>query len=250
MSKLTVRTVAVLKDNYTYLIVDRPRRSCLIIDPPVVEPIIEVMGQEKLTPTAIWLTHNHGDHVAGVPWLLEHYPTLEVVCSARDADSYSFPTRAVQEGDSLEFGKATAYVQELPGHAEGHLGYYFPKSGDLFCGDVIFGASCGAVFGNSYEPMYRSVRRVSELPESTKLWVGHEYTENNLRFAEAVLGSDALSQRKSQLTIPSVPLSLAEERRTNPFMRLDTAEVLDYLKLEPGDPLAAFTALRIAKNNF
>ena len=115
---------------------------------------------------------------------------------------------------------------------------------------MIFGASCGAVFTDTHSEMYRSVSRVAKLPATTKLWVGHEYTANNLRFAEAVLGSEALEERKSQFSVPSVPLKLEEEHRTNPFMRLDSPEVLKYLGKEPGDPEATFKALRLAKDKF
>jgi len=115
---------------------------------------------------------------------------------------------------------------------------------------VIFGASCGAVFDNTHAEMYRSVSRLTKLPPETKIWCGHEYTENNLRFAKAVLGPEALAQRIAEFKVPSVPLLLSTEHATNPFMRLESPEVLGYLNLEPGDPEAAFKALRLAKDQF
>lgn len=247
---LQVLIVPVLKDNYTYLVVDSPTRTCLIIDPPEVKPVMDRLEQENLTPAAIWLTHHHNDHIAGVPGLLNLYPGLPVYCSERDADRISFSNRSVKEGDRLEFGGEEAHVLELPGHAEGHIGYHFEKSGHLFCGDVIFGASCGAVFGDTHSEMYRSVTRVSRLPSHTKLWIGHEYTENNLRFAEAVLGEERLAERKANFQVPSVPLTLSIEHETNPFMRLDSEAVLNYLGREAGDDEATFKALRLAKDRF
>lgn len=248
---LEVLIVPVLKDNYTYLIVDEPTRSCLIIDPPEFAPVLQRLEAEALKPAAIWLTHHHGDHIAGVPALSQHFPGLPVVCSLRDKERIPGATQHVKEGDSLEFGGESAQIYELPGHAEGHIAYHFPKSGHLFCGDVIFGASCGAVFGATHLEMYHSVNRVKGLAPETKLWIGHEYTKNNLRFAEAVLGQEALADRKAAFKVPSVPLTLSIEHLTNPFMQLDDPRVLSFLNLdETSPPEATFKALRLAKDKF
>lgn len=250
VSTLSVQIVPVLKDNYTYLAVDGASGDCLIIDPPEAQPVLDRINSEKLRPVAIWLTHHHNDHIAGVPDLLREFPDLPVICSRRDVERIPQSTRSVGEGDTLEFAGETATVMELPGHADGHIAFHFPDSGHLFCGDVIFGASCGAVFTDTHSEMFHSVSRVATLPPSTRLWVGHEYTQNNLRFAEAVLGAGALKERKEKFLVPSVPLLLEEELRTNPFMRLESPEVLGYLGLQPGNPEAAFKALRLAKDRF
>jgi hypothetical protein len=64
------------------------------------------------------------------------------------------------------------------------------------------------------------------------------------------LGSEALKERKAEFSVPSVPLKLEEEHRTNPFMRLDSPEVLNYVGMESGDSEATFKALRLAKDRF
>lgn len=247
---MKVHTVPVLKDNYTYILEDEPSRTCVIIDPPDAEVVVRRLDAENLKPTEIWLTHHHADHIAGVPELLQQFANLKIVCSQRDGKGIAFANKHVKENDRLPFAGEEARILELPGHAEGHIAYHFSESGHLFCGDVIFGASCGAVFGDTYSEMYRSVSRVCKLPAATKIWVGHEYTGNNLRFAEAVLGELALIERREKFAVPSVPLSLEEELRTNPFMRLSSPEVLGYLNLSTDEPEATFKALRLAKNNF
>lgn len=245
---ITVELVPVLKDNYCYLVIDAPSRSAVVIDPAESDPVSAKLGELNLKPVAIWLTHHHHDHVAGVPGLLKTHGSMPVICSRRDQTRLPDSTRSVAEGDTLEFAGETATVLELPGHAEGHIAFHFPESQNLFCGDVIFGASCGAVFGGTHREMFHSVTRVSKLDPATKLWVGHEYTKNNLRFATAVLGEAALAERVAAFQVPSVPLHLATELKTNPFMRLQTPEVRGYVN--ETEPEATFKALRLAKDKF
>lgn len=247
---MKIHALPVLKDNYSYLIEDEPSRTCLIVDPPDADAVISYMEQEGLRPVEVWVTHHHSDHTAGIPALKQHFPQLRIVCSSRDGKRIPEADKYVKEGDRLEFAGEEAEILELPGHAEGHIAYHFPESAHLFSGDVIFGASCGAVFGDTYTEMYRSVTRVSKLSPQTRLWVGHEYTANNLKFASTVLGEDALAERKASFKVPSVPLLLAEELKTNPFMRLSSPEVLSYLELSEDDPEVTFKALRLAKNSF
>lgn len=242
-----VNFVPTLKDNYSYVLIDEARRSALLIDPAEPGPVLDFLDQQALKPEAIWITHHHRDHTGGISGILQRYSNLPVICSRRDKDRV-FNTRTVSEGDRLEFAGEVADVLELPGHAEGHIAYHFPKSHHLFSGDVLFGASCGAVPAGDYEDMHRSVTRVGALPPQTRIWCGHEYTGNNLPWAEAVLGEEALVERKANHRVPSIPLSLEVELATNPFLRLSSPEVQAYAgKTEPNE---VFKALRQAKDKF
>ncbi len=242
-----VHFIPTLKDNYSYVLVDEARRVALLIDPAEPVPVLGFLEQRGLKPEAIWITHHHSDHTGGIPGILQSFQELPVVCSRRDKDRV-FNTRTVSEGDRLEFAGEVALVLELPGHAEGHVAYHFPESHHLFSGDVLFGASCGAVPAGDYQDMHRSVARVGTLPPQTQIWCGHEYTGNNLRWAEAVLGEKTLAERKANHRVPSVPLSLEVELATNPFLRLSSPEVQAYTgKSEPAE---VFKALRQAKDKF
>jgi hydroxyacylglutathione hydrolase len=245
---MDVRFVPTLKDNYSYLAVDTPSRKTLVIDPAEAEPVLQAIEEQGLAPTAIWITHHHGDHTGGIEGILSRFGDLPVVCSERDKDRVPHANRTVKQGDRLEFAGETAEVLFLPGHADGHIAFHFPRSGHLFAGDVLFGMSCGAVFDGSYDQMCDSVRQVKQLPPSTRIWCGHEYTGNNFRWAETVLGEQAIARRKASYKVPSIPLLLEEELATNAFLRLDSPEVQAYTG--ESDARAAFKALRQKKDKF
>lgn len=243
---MDIRLIPTLKDNYTYLIIDDSKSKALIIDPGQALPVLKILDEEKLEPQAVWVTHHHSDHTGGIAELVERFETLPVLCSSKSKAHIPWHTKTVQEEDVIESVGFKAKVLELPGHAEDHLGFYFEASGDLFSGDVLFGASCGAVFSNTYSEMYLSLCRIKDLPLATRIWCGHEYTANNLSWAASVLGEAALRQRIATFKTPSVPLLLSEELTTNPFLRLSSPKVQQYTNTDK--EVETFKALRLLKD--
>jgi hydroxyacylglutathione hydrolase len=103
----------------------------------------------------------------------------------------------------------------------------------LFCGDTLFGAGCGRLFEGTPEQMSASLDSIAALPDDTLVYCAHEYTEMNLRFALAVEPENAaLQARVAKVAAlraagrPSVPLTLGEEKATNPFLRCDQLAVI------------------------
>jgi hydroxyacylglutathione hydrolase len=86
--------------------------------------------------------------------------------------------------------------------------------------------------------MHRSLQRLAALPEATRVWCAHEYTEGNLRWAAAQAPEDAAIAARleevrnlraaGQATVPS---SIGQERRTNLFLRAGSAAELARLRL-------------------
>jgi hydroxyacylglutathione hydrolase len=116
----------------------------------------------------------------------------------------------------------------VPGHTLGALAYHLPEVNAVFTGDTLFTAGCGRLFEGTPAQMYRSLSRLGELPGETQVYCGHEYTENNLRFAASVEGDNPrVAERLEEVVAlraagrPTVPASMAVERSTNPFMRAD-----------------------------
>lgn len=246
---LQVHIVPALKDNYIYL-VERPgTQACAAVDPAEAAPVERALAQRGLRLEAILLTHHHRDHVGGVAELTERHGPIPVYGPARERERIRGMTVELYPGDEVEYRGETARILALPGHTLGHIGYYFPRSGHLFAGDVLFGGGCGRVFEGTPAQMHRTLERLAELPGATRVWVGHEYTADNLRFALTVdPHNPELQRRAREVSPPTVPLVLEEEKRTNPFLRCHLPEL--QRSLGTSDPVEAFAELRSRKDRF
>src|ERR1044071_4872562 len=69
-----------------------------------------------------------------------------------------------------------------------------------FCaGDTLFIGGCGRFFEGTAEQMHNSLNNIlAKLPENTKVYCGHEYTESNLKFAKSVEPDNEFLQQKFQ----------------------------------------------------
>lgn len=247
---MQVIPVPCLSDNYAYLVVQGGLAA--VVDPSQADPVLRAIDEHGLKLTEIWLTHHHWDHVGGIEPLIEECPVAHVRGSRYDADHERIPrqTDALSEGDSFDFGGATVDVLEIPGHTLGAIA--FIVDGNLFSGDTLFIAGCGRVFEGTMEMMSESLAKLRSLPANTRVWCGHEYTVNNLKFAQTVEPenadiADALleavaAREAEQFTVPG---RLDRELATNPFLRFDDPNVA-----AGRDPVASFTAIRQAKDKF
>lgn len=251
--------IPLLRDNYGYLIVCRETGEAGVVDPSEAEPVIARLEAERLRLAAILNTHHHRDHTGGNAGLLARYPGIRVYGHRNDEARVPGLNRPLDEGDEVEIGKLRGKVFFIPGHTKGHVAYLFGKS--LFCGDTLFAAGCGRLFEGTAAEMLSSLARLKELPEETLVYCGHEYTQKNLEFALTVEPENreitGRLERARELRAtgkPTVPSTIAEEKKSNPFFRWDSAEIHATLeKSFPGlgrDPLAVFAKLRELKDRF
>lgn len=248
----------LLRDNYGYLIVCQKTNSAAIVDPSEAEPVLRRVEQEKVTLKAILNTHHHRDHTGGNDGLLANQK-LEVYGHKSEQARIPGLTRGVDEGDEIQIGELRGKVLFIPGHTTGHIAYLFDNG--LFCGDTLFTAGCGRLFEGTPEQMHASLEKLKALPDDTKVYCGHEYTESNLRFAvtleprnHKLVSRFERVQALRARGISTVPSTMEEERQTNPFLRWDSKEIQASLKARSPDlrtdPVAVFAQARKLKDAF
>lgn len=250
-----INLIPAYKDNYIWLLKASNNPRVAIVDPGDAKPVYAALTREKLTLSAILITHHHWDHTNGITELAQHYsvpvfgPALETIAGV---------THLLKEGDCVEF-PVKLQVLDIPGHTRGHIAYYGENM--LFCGDTLFTGGCGRLFEGTVEQLYHSLNKLAALPDNTHVYCGHEYTEANLRFARAIEphNTDLLTRiaKVRQLrakNLPTVPSTLAEEKCTNPFLRCTVPAVIQAAEHYTGKkllgPIQVFAALREWKNNF
>ncbi len=231
---ITARPVAILQDNYAWLLRDSATGATAIVDPAEPEPVAAAIDAAGGRLDLILLTHHHGDHIAGTDAIRARYGAR--VVGAR-ADAHRLPRldQPVGEGDSVTLGESQGRVIDTPGHTHGQVAFHFPDGGVLICGDTLFSLGCGRLLEGSAAEMFASLQRLAALPAETLVCCGHEYTESNARFAlHADPGNAALRAYAEQVRVlraagrPSVPSRLADERAANPFLRApDVARFAD-----------------------
>jgi hydroxyacylglutathione hydrolase len=211
---------------------------------------------------AVLATHHHFDHVGGNEDLLGAVPGLRVYGSAEDGPRIPGLTNPVRDGDTVEIGGLRGTVILIPAHTSGHVAYYFASDKAVFTGDTLFAGGCGRLFEGDAAQMMGSLGRLAALPDDTRVYCGHEYTEKNLRFAAHLEpGNQKLSDKLAAVERlrkegkPTVPSTIAEEKATNPFLRVDSPELAASVRqrvadLPSGDRTALFAAVRALKDRF
>lgn len=278
---MKIYPVRCLRDNFAYLIHDGVSKDAAVVDPGEAEPVIADLARRGLQLRQIWATHHHPDHVGGAKALVTAFPGVELVAHRDDAEKvarFSPVTRVVSEGDEVPLGRLRAKILHNPGHTLGAISYFVRNADDaddagtsgaalaeddkpaLFTGDTLFSAGCGRMFEGDATMMYASLCKLAALPEETRVYFGHEYTHNNLRFALAVTPDDAAVQKAKRevedllnIDAPTTPSSIQQERATNPFLRCTEPAIIEAVKRRGAgadSPTAVFAALRAWKDAF
>lgn len=253
---LEINQIPVLSDNYVYVVRDRETGKTAVVDPAVAGPVLEFLADRGWRLDFILNTHHHGDHVGGNREL-KAATGCRIVGPAADRDRIPLIDQTVGEGDEFSLGQSTAKVFDVPGHTRGHIAYWFADDDALFCGDTLFSMGCGRLFEGTPAQMLNSLGKFNRLPDETRVYCAHEYTETNGKFALTVeAGNSDLQARMEEVrdlrarNAPTVPSTLGVERRTNPFLRSQSVEIRHSVGLANASDVDVFAEVRRRKDNF
>ena len=244
-SEFTIHPITVLQDNIVWVWVHNC--NAVVVDPSISRPVENLLLEKDLSLKAILQTHHHDDHIGGTQNLIKKWPKAKVVASRKELKRIPFQTYSVDNNDIFNLMGSNIKVIEVHGHTNNHLAFYISNTkaahNILFPGDTIFGGGCGRLLEGTPTQMFKSLNKLNSLPENTKIYSAHEYTENNLKWALdlepknlAIKQRLKLIQNKLEKGIPSLPSTLSEERHTNLFLRAKT--------------IKDFAALRRHKDNW
>lgn len=236
MVMLEIIAVPAFTDNYIWLVHDVDSGETAVVDPGDAAPPLDEAKRRGWTITQVWNTHWHPDHTGGnvavkaATGARVSGPAAETI-QARDV--------ALGEGDSIRIGAYEGRVIAIPGHTLGHIALHFDDARMAFVGDTLFAMGCGRLFEGTPQQMHGSLQRLMSLPDDTALYCGHEYTLANARFAAHAEPRNAaiaarlreVEQLRSAGEI-TLPTTVAQERATNPFVRVKDWQEFARLRTE------------------
>ena len=258
MVNFHLHTIPCLTDNYGFILADSTGQAVISIDTPDESVITKFLEEKGWGLTHILNTHHHHDHVGGNIALKKKWG-CQIFCSTYDLENGRIPgaDEAVKDGEDIQLGGFRIKVLDVPGHTLGHVAYYFPDQNRIFVGDTLFALGCGRLFEGTPEIMWESLDKIMQLPDETLVYCAHEYTKSNLEFALTIesrnedlkcRGASVLALREKNL--PTVPTTIAEEKKTNPFLRPHSNFIRDAIDMGDKTNIEVFAEVRKRKDSF
>lgn len=232
--------------NFNYLIFDKQSGDSWIIDPFDEKPIIDYIKKESLTLKGILNTHDHWDHTRGNSALQDYFK-----CQVLSNSSNQL---------KLDASHQLSFVP-TPGHTAEHTAFFWQKGESvlaLFSGDTLFNSGVGnCKHGGNVEQLYDTTTHLKSLSDEVILYPGHDYVLNNLLFAKTCEPEnkeidEALKLVKNSDTEKGIAWTLGQEKKVNPFLRLDSAEIQHQILKDPNnsDQKKLFIQLRSLRDNW
>ena len=247
-----IAIIPCLRDNYAYLV--KTQTACAVVDPSEAEPVTAALTAHGWQLTHILNTHHHPDHTGGNLDLKQRFGA-EVVGPGKDAGRIPGIDVGVDEQSGWRFDGLPVQILEVPGHTSGAI--TFVIADNAFTGDTLFAMGCGRLFEGDPPTMWASLSKLMTLPDATRIYCGHEYTEANGRFAltlepdNAALQARMLEVKAARAqSRPTVPSTMALEKQTNPFLRPNAAQIRMSLGMEKESDVAVFGEIRRRKDVF
>jgi glyoxylase-like metal-dependent hydrolase (beta-lactamase superfamily II) len=225
----------------TYLVIDESTKDSVIIDPVLdfdppsgkvkdqsIQEVLKYISDNKLKVRAILETHAHADHLSSSQILKQIFPEAVLgigekikVVQEVFKSHFNLPNlktdgsqfdRLFKDFEEVDFGSLKLRALPTPGHTPACMSYHFGDN--VFVGDALFMPDYGTgrcdFPKGSAKDLFKSVSEtLYSLPDTTKVFVGHDYSPNG-------------REMKYQTTI-------GESKSSNIQLKIDTSEK-DYIE--------------------
>jgi len=253
---MQITPVPCLNDNYAYVIEDDNSKTIGVVDPSEALPIISFLNNKNLKLNYILNTHHHLDHIGGNEELKKLY-NAKVVGFLGDKHRIPGIDITLKDNEKWYFGNSIIRIFHIPGHTLGHICFFFEKEKIVFTGDTLFSLGCGRIFEGDHKQMLTSLNIIKNLPKSTKIYCGHEYTYKNAEFCLKHDSNNADLKKKFKIikklrsdNLPTIPTTLEDELKTNIFLRCDQKDLKIKLNMENQEDYKVFQKVRDLKDSF
>jgi hydroxyacylglutathione hydrolase len=250
--------------NFNYLIACPESGEALAIDPLDHQKCLALARERGWEITQILNTHEHGDHIGGNKAVAA--ATGAKILAHRNAkDRIPEMSRGLGAGDVVKVGRTVELeVLDTPGHTMSHVCLLSHSDQPcLFCGDTLFNAGAGNCHngGHPNELYHTFAEQLSKLPDATRVYPGHDYIANNLRFTldrepDNAKAKALLAEVENQDPADAMVTTLAREKEVNTFFRLTSPTVIARLREAFPDlpdeptPKDVFVKLRELRNSW
>lgn len=250
--------------NFNYLIACPETGQALAIDPLDHKKCLARAKEKGWTITQVLNTHEHHDHTGGNKAVIA--ATGAKLLAHRNAkNSIAGIDIGLSAGDVIKVGNRVELLAlDTPGHTMSHICLLSQTDEPaLFCGDTLFNAGVGNCHNGGHpEQLYQTfASQLSQLPDNTRIYPGHDYIANNLEFTLAREPDNEqakilFNQVKKQNPSKALVSTLAMEKQVNTFFRLHNPTIIARLQQEfpdmAEDPSAkeVFLKLRQLRNKW
>ena len=250
--------------NFNYLIACPESGEALAVDPLDHEKCLAVAKQRGWSVTQILNTHEHGDHTGGNRAMVAA-TGAKLLAHKNAAARIPGMDRGLSAGDIIKVGKTVELeALDTPGHTMSHVCLLsHTDTPALFCGDTLFNAGAGNCHngGHPAELYQTFAGQLAKLPDTTKIYPGHDYIARNLAFTldrepDNASAKAMLPKMEQQDTTKALVTTLALEKEINTFFRLHSPSVIRRLREafpdlpEHPDEKTAFLKLRELRNKW
>lgn len=250
--------------NFNYLIACEETGEALAIDPLDHRKCLARAKDKGWEITQVLNTHEHGDHTGGNGPVIA--ATGAKLLAHRNADGkIAGIDVGLSAGDVVRVGRTVELeCLDTPGHTMSHI--CLLSRGDvraLVSGDTLFNAGAGNCHNGGHpNELYETfATQLSKLADDTRIYPGHEYISNNLRFTldrepDNARAERLLAELEGQDPEAALVTTLGLEKEINTFFRLHSPSVIARLQEtfpdmpEDPDPKTVFLKLRELRNNW